>query len=84
MLDQVDVEGKEFALFTLGKPEDWTKKPLSEYHVLGEVRNTPYGDFVIYYLGTNSRYASLPPKLYEFNGTQRGYKTISSEFKISG
>ena len=80
MLDEVDIEGKEFALFTIGhKPEEWTKKPLEEYHVLGEARNTPYGDFVVYYLGVNSRYQSLVPTLYEFHGTQRGHRRIESE-----
>ncbi len=80
MLDAVDIEGKEFALFTVGrKPEPWTKKPLEEYPVLGEVRNTIYGDFVIYYLGTDPKYSSLPAKSYEFSGNQRGYRVIDSE-----
>ena len=82
MLDAVDIEGKEFALFTVGhKPEQWTEKPLQEYHVLGEVRNTIYGDFVIYYLGTDPKYIALPPRSYEFSGNQRGHRAIDSEMR---
>lgn len=80
MADKVDIEGKEFALLMPGRrPERWTRRPIQEYHLLGQVRNTVYGDFLIYYLGTDPKYRSLAPKAYEFNGNQRGFRAVEPE-----
>jgi hypothetical protein len=69
-----DIEGKEYALVT--RPNslpDRADDNGSSYHLLGEMLNTPYGNLIIYYTGSNPRYLAIEPKRYEFFGLLGGY-----------
>jgi 4-amino-4-deoxy-L-arabinose transferase-like glycosyltransferase len=74
MKDALDLDGNEYALIMRPKGADHWAKDLPEGHtLLGELRNTAYGNFVIYYTGENPAYRSLPPGRYKFFGRQRGH-----------
>ena len=71
-----DIEGKEFALVT--RPNslpDRTTESANSYHLLAEMLNTPYGNLIIYYTGTNPRYLAIKAKRYEFFGLLGGYSS---------
>jgi hypothetical protein len=42
------------------------------------MRNTPYGNLLIYYTGADSRFLAIKPKRYEFFGEKGGYTTLES------
>ena len=68
-----DIAGKDYALVT--RPN--ALPPSAEnggagYHLIGEMSNTPYGNLLIYYTGTDPRYLSIKPKRYEFFGPADG------------
>jgi 4-amino-4-deoxy-L-arabinose transferase-like glycosyltransferase len=74
-----DIEGKEFALVT--RPNslpDRTGDSANSYHLLAEMLNTPYGNLIIYYTGTNHRYLAIKAKRYEFFGLLGGYSSSES------
>jgi 4-amino-4-deoxy-L-arabinose transferase-like glycosyltransferase len=81
-----DIDGKDYALVTrLNALPEKRKRPDSSedqpeaYHLLGEMRDTPYGNLMIYYTGTDPRYLALAPKLYQFYGDLRGHVSIDQE-----
>jgi 4-amino-4-deoxy-L-arabinose transferase-like glycosyltransferase len=85
MKEDLDIDGNQYALVT--RPNfslDRTAKPegsrvgsedagLRDYHLLGEMRETPYGSLLIYYTGKDPRYLALEPKRYQFFGDLRGH-----------
>ncbi|MEK6323478.1 MAG: glycosyltransferase family 39 protein [Acidobacteriota bacterium] len=69
-----DIGGKDYALIT--RPNALPERvdnAGARYHLIGEMSNTPYGNLLIYYTGTDPRYLALKPKRYEFFGQSRGY-----------
>ncbi len=74
------IDGKDYALMLrprfMSRLRKLTGGP-EKYHLLGELSNTVYGSFLIYYTGSDSRYLSLEPKKFYFFGPYRGY--ISDE-----
>jgi hypothetical protein len=74
MLGSVDLAGKEYALVTQNKgPENWSRALIGDYHLLGQLSGTPYGDLSIYYTGTNPEYLRLPAVHYRFFERLRGH-----------
>ncbi|MEK6325165.1 MAG: glycosyltransferase family 39 protein [Acidobacteriota bacterium] len=74
MKDDVDIDGKDYALVKRAKRGfDALQTADEKYHLLGQMSNTPYGNIVVYYTGTDARYLSLEPKRYYFFGKFRGY-----------
>jgi 4-amino-4-deoxy-L-arabinose transferase-like glycosyltransferase len=62
----VDIDGKEFALITPVKRDD--------YHLIGELKGTAYGpEIYIYYTGADPRLTTAAPKTYELFGWQKGH-----------
>src|SRR5581483_7118750 len=80
MADRIDIDGNDYALIMPGDQHPiWLKDADANYHLLGELLNTPYGDFRIYYTGTDAGYRALAPKRYQFFGKRRGYVILSSQ-----
>jgi 4-amino-4-deoxy-L-arabinose transferase-like glycosyltransferase len=74
MLDLVDIEGKDYVLLTRHKnPEHWENEISKTRHLLGELRNTPYGNLAVNYTGVDPKYLALQPKSYELFGRWRGH-----------
>jgi len=74
MKDDVDIDGKDYALVKRAKRGfDALQSADEKYHLLGQMSNTPYGNIVVYYTGTDARYLSLETKRYLFFGELRGY-----------
>lgn len=71
MREDIDIQGKDYALIT--RPNSM---PDVDYHLLGEMRNTPYGNLLIYYTGSDRRYLDLTPKRYQFFGELGGHDSI--------
>jgi 4-amino-4-deoxy-L-arabinose transferase-like glycosyltransferase len=71
MWKDVDLKGKDYALIT--RPN---AMPDVDYHLLGEMRDTPYGNLLIYYTGSARRYLELEPKRYQFFGERGGHDRI--------
>ena len=66
MAPAVDIDGKDYALIVRPKnPDYWAKDLNQRHHLLGELTDTPYGNFLIYYTGIDERY-SAEPKRYHF------------------
>ncbi len=84
MRNALDLEGKDYGLVTRlnALPErvrngtDSDEERSDGYHLLGEMRNTPYGNLVIYYTGNDPNYLALTPKRYQFYGELRGHTSI--------
>lgn len=68
MRGAVDISGKDYALVTR-----LNARPEVDYHLLGEMQDTPYGNLMIYYTGSERRYIELAPKRYRFFGESRGH-----------
>ena len=68
-------------------PEQVQKKseagevPLERYHLLGEMRGTPYGNLLVYYTGIDPGYQTLAPRRFKFFDEQRGYVIIQEPEK---
>lgn len=72
-----DIDGKDYALVTRlnalpGRADD----SAGGYNLLGEMRNTPYGNLLIYYTGSDPRYRALAPKRYQFFGELGSHVSI--------
>lgn len=71
------LEGSEYALIVQPRLESRLRKltgaGFEKYHLLGELKKTPYGNFNIYYTGTDARYLARGSRRYYFFGRQRGY-----------
>lgn len=87
MRNALDLEGKNYALVTRlnALPErvrgdsDPDEGRSGGYHLLGEMRNTPYGNLMIYYTGDDPNYLALSPKRYQFYGELRGHISIDQK-----
>ncbi|MEK6287970.1 MAG: glycosyltransferase family 39 protein [Acidobacteriota bacterium] len=76
MSDAVDIEGRDYALIVRPKsPDHWAWDLDETLHLLGEMDNTPYGNFMIYYTGVDPRYLALTPRHYYFLRRWRGHAT---------
>jgi 4-amino-4-deoxy-L-arabinose transferase-like glycosyltransferase len=81
MKEDLDIDGKEYALVTRpnfsldrdAKREGSEDSRLGNYHLLGEMRETPYGSLLVYYTGKDPRYLAIEPKHYQFFGEMRGH-----------
>lgn len=72
-----DIDGKDYALVT--RPNALPERAgdsAGDYHLLGEMWNTPYGNLRIYYTGSDPRYLALAPKRYQFFGELRSNVNI--------
>jgi len=68
-----DIDGKDYALVT--RPNALPERAENaggSYHLLGEMWNTPYGNLLIYYTGSDPRYLAMKAKRYEFSGELGG------------
>ncbi|HXI88779.1 MAG TPA: glycosyltransferase family 39 protein [Blastocatellia bacterium] len=75
-----DIDGKDYALVTrLNALPERAGNAAGGYHLLGEMWNTPYGNLLIYYTGTDPHYLGIKPKRYEFFGELGGYTSRESE-----
>ncbi len=73
MKSAVDIDGKDYALLMRHKNEEhWANELTRSRYLLGEVRDTPYGNFFVYYTGVDPRYLALQPRSYQFFGRWRG------------
>ena len=77
MRKQVNLNGEEYALIVRpGGAENWLARISPDHqHLLGGVRDSPLGNFDVYYLGTDPRLLALEPTRYQFFGRRRGYTT---------
>jgi hypothetical protein len=76
MMDLVDIEGKDYALLTRHKnPEHWENQLSSIRYLLGELRDTPYGNFAVNYTGIDPRYLAIRPRSFQMFGRWRGHVT---------
>lgn len=85
MREDLDIDGKDYALVTRpnfalertsrreGSRVSSDDARLEDYHLLGEMKETPYGNLLIYYTGNDPRYLTLAPKRYQFFGEVRGH-----------
>ncbi|MFY9555188.1 MAG: glycosyltransferase family 39 protein [Blastocatellia bacterium] len=75
MAASVDIDGKAYALLVRPKNPDYWARDLDQQHpLLGELTDTPYGNFLVYYTGLDTGYAT-EPKRYHFFRRWRGYVT---------
>jgi 4-amino-4-deoxy-L-arabinose transferase-like glycosyltransferase len=77
MMKNLDIDGKDYAVMM---PSAYHKKRLpgtreldAKYHLLAELKDTPYGAIRVYYTGANPDHLAREPKVYYFFGRQRGY-----------
>jgi hypothetical protein len=76
MADAVDIDGKDYALIVRPKsPDYWARVLDDDGHLLGELSNTPYGNFRVYYTGNDPRFLTLAPQRYTFFRRWRGHAT---------
>lgn len=76
MADAVDIDGKDYALIVRPKsPDYWARVLDDDGHLLGELSNTPYGNFHVYYTGNDPRFLGLAPQRYTFFRHWRGHAT---------
>jgi 4-amino-4-deoxy-L-arabinose transferase-like glycosyltransferase len=74
MMDLVDIEGKDYALLTRHKnPEHWENQLSNIRYLLGEVRDTPYGNFAVNYTGVDPKYLAISPRSFQMFGRWRGH-----------
>jgi len=75
MQDNVDIDGKEYAMIVDPRiANQWLESLAANHnHLLGELNNTPYGDLQVYYTGTDPRWLALAPLRYQFFGKRSGF-----------
>jgi 4-amino-4-deoxy-L-arabinose transferase-like glycosyltransferase len=75
MKKAVDIDGNEYALIVSPKlSRQWLKAIASNNHyLLGEILDSPYGSYQVYYTGVDPRWLALAPVRYKFFGRQRGH-----------
>jgi hypothetical protein len=73
-----DINGKEYALVTRPNAMPDRQVDGGGYHLLGEMKNTPYGNLLIYYTGSDPRYLEMKPKRYQFFGELGGSTLLDS------
>jgi 4-amino-4-deoxy-L-arabinose transferase-like glycosyltransferase len=84
MKEALDLDGHEYALITRPNVAARTTEHASsleladaKFHLLGEMRETPYGTLLIYYTGRDPRILALAPRRFQFNGLQRGRMVLN-------
>ncbi len=76
MVDNIDIDGKDYALLIPTKKNPaYIKDPDENYVLLGTMENTPYGNIRVYYTGTDPRYRAMAPQHYRFFEKWRGHVT---------
>jgi hypothetical protein len=77
MMKNLDIDGNDYAVLMPSahneKRRPATRDLDAKYHLLAELKNTPYGTIRVYYTGTNPDYLARQPKTYYFFGQRRGY-----------
>jgi 4-amino-4-deoxy-L-arabinose transferase-like glycosyltransferase len=77
MMKNVDIDGNEYAVLMPSanhvKRRPATRELDAKYHLLAELKETPYGTIRVYYTGTNPDYLAREPKTYFFFEQRRGY-----------
>jgi len=67
MAEAVDIDGHDYALFVRPKsPDFWAHDLVQDPALLGELTDTPYGNFRVFYTGNDSRFLPGEPKRYYF------------------
>jgi 4-amino-4-deoxy-L-arabinose transferase-like glycosyltransferase len=82
MKEAVDIDGNEYAMVVAPhQAEEWVAAiATTHHHLLGELFDTPYGSYQVYYTGTDPRWLALAPRRYQFFGKLRG---VASEDQIA-
>ena len=85
--EMLDLDGKEYALII--RPRFASKMRrltggVEKYHLIGELDNTAYGTFFVYYTGSDARYLGMGPKRFQFNGQRRGYTSDELLAPVAG
>lgn len=63
----VDVDGKDYALMVRPKsPDYWARDLDREQRLIGQLTDTPYGNFLVYYTGNDPRFLALERQHYYF------------------
>ncbi|HVG21318.1 MAG TPA: glycosyltransferase family 39 protein [Blastocatellia bacterium] len=75
MKKAVDIDGNEYALIVSPRhARYWLRQIASGHHyLLGELMDTPYGNYQVYYTGVDPRWLERRPVRYQFFGRRRGY-----------
>jgi 4-amino-4-deoxy-L-arabinose transferase-like glycosyltransferase len=73
MMRRLDIDGREYAIVMPKKQRRFWKHGTSQYHLIGELEDTPYGDLRVYYTGNDAKYRSLTSKRFKFFKKRRGY-----------
>jgi 4-amino-4-deoxy-L-arabinose transferase-like glycosyltransferase len=73
MKEALDLSGKEYALIRRKGPREELRELDESYRLLGDLKDTAYGNLRVYYTGTNPSLLSLPPRKYTFFREKRGY-----------
>jgi hypothetical protein len=74
MSEAVHIDGQDYALIMRPKVSDhWAWDLSSNRHLLAELIETPYGNFNIYYTGTDRVYLDSPPSRIYFFGQWNGH-----------
>jgi 4-amino-4-deoxy-L-arabinose transferase-like glycosyltransferase len=75
MKNSVDIDGNEYALIVNpNMSRKWLRLIASNHHyLLGELTNTPYGNYQVYYTGVDPRWLERAPIHYQFFGKRNGY-----------
>jgi len=72
-----DIVGQDFAVIVPeGREPEWPESFFDNFHLIGEMDDTPYGNLRIYYTGSNPAYIGIPPKHFRFYGNHAGYTTM--------
>ncbi len=84
MKEALDLDGREYALVSRpnvaarGAERAGSLEMADEkFHLLGEMRDTPYGTLLIYYTGRDPHILALAPKRFQFNGLERGRRVLN-------
>jgi len=76
MAEAVHMDGQDYALIMRPKSaEHWAWDLSSSRHLLAELIETPYGNFNVYYTGTDRSYLSASPRRIYFFGQWNGHAT---------
>lgn len=75
MEENVDIDGNEYAMIVDPRIASyWLNAVARDHnHLLGELNNTPYGNLLVYYTGTDPRWLARTPIRYQFFSPRRGY-----------
>ena len=74
MREAVDIDGNPYAMIVAPElAQEWVAEiAANHHHLLGELYDTPYGSYEVYYTGTDARWLALVPRRFQFFGKLRG------------